>query len=146
MSTTTSSFSSDRGDELRSVRSDEPIVLGPDDYVVVERRTSHDRLDSLERLDSTVQRVTAARGSHTEDVGRRMRNYAFSMGIRTLCVIAFIVSFPHWWAWLFVPSAVLLPYVAVVIANAGRERTPSALSSVQTSGANLPVLRTTGPA
>ena len=141
MSTTTSSSSrNDRSNELRVLRSDEPIVLGPDDYVVVDTRTS------VEPLDGSVQRVTAARGSHTEDVSRRMRNYAFSMGIRTLCVVAFIISFPHWYAWLFVPGAVLLPYVAVIIANAGRERAPSAIAGVQTPGHNLPVLRTTGPA
>lgn len=71
-----------------------------------------------------VQRITTARSSHSEDVGRRMRNYAISMGIRTLCVLGLVLVFPHWTAWLFVPGAVVLPYVAVLLANAGRERTP----------------------
>ena len=140
MPTTTSSSSGpDRTGEPRVPRSDEPIVLGPDDYVVVDTRPS------VERSDGSVQRVTAARGSHTEDVGRRMRNYAFSMGVRTLCVLAAVLSFPHWYAWLFVPGAVLLPYVAVIVANAGRERTPAALAAVPTTAANLPVLRTSDP-
>lgn len=78
-----------------------------------------------------IQRVTSARSSHTEDVGRRMRNYAFSMGIRTLCVVGFVVVFPHWAAWLFVPGAVLLPYVAVILANAGPERTLRQVAPVQ---------------
>ena len=77
-----------------------------------------------------MQRITSARSSHSEDVARRMRNYAFSMGIRTLCVIGFILVFPHWTAWLFVPGAVFLPYVAVLLANAGRERTPASVAPV----------------
>jgi hypothetical protein len=77
-----------------------------------------------------VQRITTARSSHSEDVGRRMRNYAISMGIRTLCVIGLVVVFPHWTAWLFVPGAVLLPYVAVLLANAGRERTPQQVATL----------------
>jgi hypothetical protein len=71
-----------------------------------------------------VLRITTARSSHSEDMSRRMRNYAFSMALRTACVAGFIVLFPHWTAWLFVPGAVFLPYVAVLLANAGRERTP----------------------
>lgn len=90
-----------------------------------------------------VQSVTSARASHSEDVARRMRSYAISMGIRTLCVLGLVVVFPHWSAWLFVPGAVVLPYVAVLLANAGRERSPSAPPTVVAPSANLPVLRTT---
>ena len=90
-----------------------------------------------------VQSITSARSSHSEDVTRRMKAYAISMGIRTLCVIGLVVVFPHWAAWLFVPGAVVLPYVAVLLANAGRERSPSAPAVVMTPSANLPVLRTT---
>lgn len=130
----------DSTDDRPGPRSDDPIVLSPDDYTVIDVRGAADVMDP------SVQRVTAARGSHTEDVGRRMRNYAFSMGIRTLCVIAFVVAFPHWSAWLFVPGAVLLPYVAVILANTGNERAPSAVAGVPTGPDNLPVLRTYGPA
>lgn len=76
------------------------------------------------RVDEPVQRISSARMSHTEDVTGRMKRYAFSMAVRTACVAAFIVAFPHWSAWLFVPGAVLLPYVSVILANAGRERSP----------------------
>lgn len=42
------------------------------------------------------------------------------MIIRTVCVgLAVVVDGP--WRWLFIAAAVLLPYVAVVLANAGRE-------------------------
>ena len=90
-----------------------------------------------------VQSITTARSSHSEDVARRMKGYAISMGIRTLCVIGLVVVFPHWTAWLFVPGAVVLPYVAVLLANAGRERSPSAPAVVMTPRADLPALRTT---
>ncbi len=54
----------------------------------------------------------------------RMRNYAISMGIRTACVIC-VAVIDHWTRWLFVAGAVALPYIAVLLANAGRERVPS---------------------
>lgn len=91
-----------------------------------------------------VVRITTARSSHSEDVSRRMRNYAISMGLRTLCVVGFVVVWPHWTAWLFVPGAVFLPYVAVLLANAGRERTPvrpAGLGPVAPHRAALPPTR-----
>lgn len=136
MSTTSPTSRYDSTDETaRAPRHDAPLVLAPEDFVVVDSRVAVEH-------DPTVQRVTSARGSHTEDVGRRMRNYAFSMGIRTLCVIGAVLAFPNWWAWLFVPGAVVLPYVAVILANAGRERTPSGVAAVSPQAGNLPVLRT----
>lgn len=90
-----------------------------------------------------VQRITTARASHSEDVSRRMRSYAISMGIRTLCVLGLVLVFPHWAAWLFVPGAVVLPYVAVLLANAGRERSPSAPAVVVAPPVQRPQLRTT---
>lgn len=61
----------------------------------------------------------AQRGLSREQVGRT-RKYLISMGIRTACVIAAIVV-PGWPRWVFIAGAVVLPYLAVVIANAGRE-------------------------
>lgn len=50
-----------------------------------------------------------------------MRKYLFSMGVRTLCfLLAVIFSGPA--RWIFVVFAVILPYVAVVIANATNTR------------------------
>lgn len=43
------------------------------------------------------------------------------MGVRTGFLVLAVVTPSPWW-WLFVAGAVVLPYVAVVIANAGRER------------------------
>lgn len=90
-----------------------------------------------------VQSITSARSSHSEDVARRMKSYAISMGIRTVCVVALVLAWPNWYAWVFLPGAVVLPYVAVLLANAGRERSPSAPAVVVQPRPNLPALRTT---
>ena len=61
----------------------------------------------------------AQRGLSQEQTGRT-RRYLISMGIRTACVLAAILV-PGWPRWAFIAGAVILPYLAVVIANAGRE-------------------------
>lgn len=70
---------------------------------------------------STVYQVTGARRSVSEDVGSRTKRYLISMGIRTVC-LPLAVFTDGWVRWVFVAGAVLLPYFAVIIANAGRER------------------------
>jgi Protein of unknown function (DUF3099) len=70
-----------------------------------------------------VFRITGAAAGLTDDVRARQRRYVISMSVRTVCVVlAFVmwnVSRPFAWAALV--AGVLLPYIAVVIANAGRE-------------------------
>lgn len=61
----------------------------------------------------------AQRGLSVEQVSRQ-RRYLTSMAIRTVCVIA-AIFIPGWPRALFIVGAVVLPYLAVVIANAGRE-------------------------
>jgi Protein of unknown function (DUF3099) len=66
-----------------------------------------------------VFRITGAPTSLTEDMRGRQRRYLLSMGLRTLCFVgAVLVSGPF--RWVLVVGAVLLPYLAVVFANAGR--------------------------
>jgi hypothetical protein len=64
------------------------------------------------------QSITSLPESPDADRHRRMVRYGIAMGIRVLCVIA--CFFVHGW-WLLVPvlGAVVLPYVAVVLANVG---------------------------
>ncbi len=64
--------------------------------------------------------VTAAQRPLSQEQIGRTRKYLFSMAIRTGCVIAAIFV-PGWPRWVLIAGAVVLPYVAVVIANAGRE-------------------------
>ena len=61
----------------------------------------------------------AQRPLSVEQVSRQ-RRYLVSMRIRTVCVIAAIFV-PGWPRAIFIAGAVGLPYLAVVIANAGRE-------------------------
>ena len=64
-------------------------------------------------------RITTATRSHHEDIAIRQRRYLISMGIRTVCFVLAIVSIGHWFMWVFIAASFLLPYVAVVLANAG---------------------------
>ncbi|GAA2720804.1 MULTISPECIES: DUF3099 domain-containing protein [Streptomyces] len=93
-----------------------------------------------------VFRITGARQGLAEDVRGRQRRYVISMGVRTISVILTVVLWNverHVAIGTLVLGA-LLPYVAVVIANAGRERAPS-LPTAFVGGPSRPVL-TTGPA
>lgn len=71
--------------------------------------------------DDGVHRITSAPEPLAVDQARRMRSYLLQMGIRLVCIfLAVLVPGPA--RWLFVVGAVLLPYTAVLMANAGRDR------------------------
>ncbi|MFI6445322.1 DUF3099 domain-containing protein [Kitasatospora sp. NPDC050543] len=74
-----------------------------------------------------VFRITGARSSLSEDVSGRQRRYVISMLIRTACVLLAVVLWDvqRYVAFAALGAGVLLPYFAVLIANAGRERAPS---------------------
>lgn len=57
----------------------------------------------------------------TQDQSGRQRVYLFSMGIRTACFVGGVLA-EGILRWSLIAGAVVLPYFAVVIANAGRER------------------------
>jgi hypothetical protein len=69
---------------------------------------------------ATVQRVTNAPVPLDVDISRRTRRYLIQMGIRTVCFVLAIVV-PGVLRWVFLGAAIVLPYVAVLLANAGRE-------------------------
>ncbi|WP_329036100.1 DUF3099 domain-containing protein [Streptomyces sp. NBC_00178] len=74
-----------------------------------------------------VFRITGARQSLADDVRGRQRRYIISMSVRTLSVVlaATLWNVERHVAVVALALGVLLPYVAVVIANAGRENAPS---------------------
>ncbi|MFF2326202.1 MULTISPECIES: DUF3099 domain-containing protein [unclassified Streptomyces] len=74
-----------------------------------------------------VFRITGARKGLADDVRGRQRRYVISMSVRTVSVIlaAVLWNVERYVAIVALALGVLLPYVAVVIANAGRENTPS---------------------
>ena len=64
--------------------------------------------------------ITSAPIPLTQDQSGRARRYFISMMIRTLCFIL-TVTLPSPYRWFTLIGAVLLPYISVVVANAGRE-------------------------
>ena len=64
--------------------------------------------------------VTNAQPVLSVDQGARQKRYFFSMMLRTLCFVLAVVT-PSPFRWFFLAGAIGLPYIAVVIANAGRE-------------------------
>lgn len=64
--------------------------------------------------------ITSAPQGLTTDQSARQRRYFISMMIRTACFIL-TVLLPSPFRWFALVGAVTLPYIAVVVANAGRE-------------------------
>ena len=65
--------------------------------------------------------VTSAATSSTDDQDQRVRRYLTMMGIRVLCFgLVFVTT--GWLRWAAVAGAVLIPYFAVIVANAVRPR------------------------
>jgi hypothetical protein len=70
-------------------------------------------------------RITTAAESRDADIAIRQRRYLISMGIRTLCFVGAIVASLagiHWLWPILIVAALVLPYVAVVMANATTRR------------------------
>jgi Flp pilus assembly protein TadB len=72
-------------------------------------------------------RITTASAGAGADIDSRQKRYVITMGVRTLCFLAVAVLAmthfgPAWLPWIFVVGAVVLPYVAVVMANASNTK------------------------
>jgi hypothetical protein len=74
-----------------------------------------------------VFRITGARQGLEADVRGRQRRYVLSMSIRTVAVIlaATLWNVERPVAIVALVLGAVLPYIAVVVANAGRENAPS---------------------
>jgi len=64
--------------------------------------------------------ITSAPNGLSADQAARQKRYFISMMVRTLCFILTVIL-PSPFRWFALVGAVFLPYVAVVVANAGRE-------------------------
>ncbi|MFG2469362.1 DUF3099 domain-containing protein [Streptomyces canus] len=73
-----------------------------------------------------VFRITAARKGLNEDVRGRQRRYVIAMSVRTVSVIlaATLWNVERPVALVALVLGIGLPYIAVVIANGGREKAP----------------------
>ena len=73
------------------------------------------------------QSITSLPRSPEDDRRARMIKYSVAMGIRLVCILACFVV-PGYWIIIPVIGAVVLPYIAVVLANVTDSR-PSAVAS-----------------
>jgi hypothetical protein len=74
------------------------------------------------RRDEHAVRITTAAASRNEDIRGRQRRYLISMGIRTVCFVAAVIVGHGVVMWILIAAALLLPYVAVVMANAASSK------------------------
>ncbi|MFJ8589726.1 DUF3099 domain-containing protein [Streptomyces sp. NPDC093598] len=93
-----------------------------------------------------VFRITGARTGLQEDVRGRQRRYVISMTVRTISVIlaATLWNVERHVAIVALVLGLVLPYIAVVIANAGRENAPSLPSTFVTPPVR-PMIAPPGP-
>jgi hypothetical protein len=75
--------------------------------------------------------ITNAQPALSKDMNSRMIKYSISMGIRTICFLLTVFT-PSPYRWGFLVGAVTLPYIAVVLANAGRETVDLPLQNIKT--------------
>jgi hypothetical protein len=71
--------------------------------------------------------ITSAPKGLSADQAARQKRYFISMMVRTLCFILTVIL-PSPFRWFALVGAVFLPYIAVVVANAGRETVGPGLS------------------
>ena len=74
----------------------------------------------MKRRDEEVHNITEAQSALSSDIPARQRKYFYSMMIRTLCFLLAVFT-PSPYRWFFLVGAVTLPYISVIVANAGRE-------------------------
>jgi hypothetical protein len=78
----------------------------------------------LRRRQDEAIRITTAGTSRRDDISARQRRYVLSMGLRTACFVAAVPLWQvsPWLSGVLIAAALLLPYVAVVMANAVASR------------------------
>ncbi|MBE7954730.1 DUF3099 domain-containing protein [Microbacterium oxydans] len=68
--------------------------------------------------------VTSLPQSPQDEGDHRVRRYVLTMFIRIACFALMVLVQPYgWYTWVFGISAAVLPYIAVVFANAGSDST-----------------------
>ena len=79
------------------------------------------RITGADSTASEVHRITDAGIPLSQDQAGRQHAYVVAMTVRTACFFGAVLA-PSPWRWVLAAGAVTLPYFAVVVANAGRER------------------------
>lgn len=83
--------------------------------------------------DKETHSITSAPVPLTQDQAGRARRYFISMMVRTICFILTIIL-PNPFRWFTFVGALFLPYISVIVANAGREtisRSPNQIPNVR---------------
>jgi hypothetical protein len=78
----------------------------------------------------------------SEDIRYRQNRYLLMMAIRAVCFVAAVIMFVNHLGWLAaIPAAgaIVIPYIAVVFANGGRE--PENVRGFMEYRSNLPARR-----
>jgi hypothetical protein len=83
--------------------------------------------------------ITDVPESHTDEMHRRMVKYTLAMGIRLACLLLFFFI-DSWFRWFFVAGAVFLPWIAVIIANGGSDKSHLTHSTALLDQAPMPEL------
>lgn len=80
-------------------------------------------------VEPEVQSITSAPAPGSEDLAHRQKIYLVQMGIRVIAFLATVLTWgriPLWVSLVLVLGAVVLPYTAVIFANAPTVRRGSA--------------------
>lgn len=88
-----------------------------------------------------VHSITSAAGPHTQDMTHRMKVYALQQGLRVVCIIGVVVVPILWMRIVLAVGAAVLPWIAVMLANRGADRSERTSSYLRP--ANRPELPTT---
>lgn len=74
--------------------------------------------------------VTSLPQAPQAEANARVRRYAITMSIRMVCFALMVLVTPYgWYTWVFGIAAAVLPYIAVVFANAGSDSTETKAES-----------------
>lgn len=77
-----------------------------------------------------VPAVTSLPQNPQAEADHRVRRYALTMTIRIVCFGLMMFIQPYgWYTWVFALAAAVLPYIAVVFANAGSDSTETVAES-----------------
>ena len=69
-----------------------------------------------------VHSITSAAGPHTQDMSHRMKVYALQQGLRIVCIVGVVFIDILWVRVLLCIGAAVLPWIAVLMANRGADR------------------------
>ncbi|MDQ2781900.1 DUF3099 domain-containing protein [Lapillicoccus sp.] len=101
------------------------------DHLPGRRPRAQDVQNDQDASAPVIQSATSAPPSAAAEQSRRVRRYLIAMGFRAVCgVMAYFTM--GWIRWTLVAAAVILPYIAVVLANAVGPRSGTEIAPIET--------------